>query len=175
MTGSRAEARLRHGAFVRGASSGMFGGPVQHNFDALVDTLDAAGVDLGRFDREVIGQLAVLLDPVACAVLVSLFERTADAPPGSRLPAVLPAAGEVHPCVVKPQQPRPGGIALAAGPREAPFEFGGHLGLAVRVQRAHVDFAGPFAPPYRLGQVEQECRRLVLLAVGFAPGSREAP
>lgn len=85
---SRAEVRLRYAGLVRGARSGMAGGPVQHAFEALVDTIEAAGVDLGTFDRTVLGQLAVLLDPVAVAVLVSLFERTADAPEELRLPAV---------------------------------------------------------------------------------------
>jgi len=86
--GSMAEARLRHGAFIRGTRSGMFGGPVQHSFDALADTLEASGVDLGTFDRQVLHQLAIELDPVAVATLVSLIERAADAPPESRLPAV---------------------------------------------------------------------------------------
>lgn len=85
---TRAEARLRHASFIRSARSGVFGGPVQHNFDALIDTLEASGCDLGRFDVEVLGQLAIQLDPVAVATLVSLIERVADAPPESRLPAV---------------------------------------------------------------------------------------
>lgn len=86
--GSRAEARIRYAARVGAARSGMFGGVVDLNLIALTDTLEAAGVDLGSFDRTVLGQLAVVLDPVACAVLISLFERVSDAPPETRLPAV---------------------------------------------------------------------------------------
>jgi len=51
------------------------------NRAALVDTLEDAGLDLGSFDYQVLGQLAHLLDPVSCAVVVSWFERLADAVP----------------------------------------------------------------------------------------------
>lgn len=85
---SRTEARLRHASFIRSARSGVFGGAVQHNFDALIDTFEASGADLGKFDIEVISQLAIQLDPVAVAALVSLVERAVDAPPEARLPAV---------------------------------------------------------------------------------------
>lgn len=66
---------------------GRLGGHAEAGRQALVDTLEASGVDLGRLDHDVIAQLAVLLDPVAVATVVSLIERTADAPPEARLPA----------------------------------------------------------------------------------------
>ena len=78
--GSRTEARFRYASRIR-AGSGPLGSARDLSRAALVDTLELAGVDLGRFDLEVIDQVTIVLDPVALAVLASLIERVADASP----------------------------------------------------------------------------------------------
>lgn len=79
--GSRAEARIRYAARARAGRSGVLGSFTDLNRAALVDTFELAGVDLGRFDLDVIDQVTIVLDDVALAVLVSLIERVADAAP----------------------------------------------------------------------------------------------
>ena len=79
--GSRTEARFRYASRIRAGRSGVLGSTRDLNRAALVDVLELAGVDLGQFDLEVIGQAIIMLDDVALAVLVSLLERAAGAPP----------------------------------------------------------------------------------------------
>jgi hypothetical protein len=47
------------------------------NLETLTDAMDMLGVPLGDYDREILGQLAAQLDPLAVAVLVSLIRRAA--------------------------------------------------------------------------------------------------
>lgn len=77
---SRAQASARFAPFRRTARSGTFGPGFAAQ--SLADTIDVfPGADLGRYDLEVIGRLAALLDVIDLAVVMSWIRRAAgDAP-----------------------------------------------------------------------------------------------
>ena len=82
--GTREQAEIRFTRFCHAALTGRSGPPGEElvhppgclEYDTLADTLDTAGVELGEFDLEVLGQVAGL-GPLAAAVVNSLFQRAA--------------------------------------------------------------------------------------------------
>jgi len=51
--------------------------PGQLEHETLLDTADVLGADLGDYDRQVLGRVAGLLDPVDIRVVNSIFLRVA--------------------------------------------------------------------------------------------------
>jgi hypothetical protein len=82
---TREQAEIRYAGFCRAAKDGTSGPPGEQllhppghlELCTMTDTLETLGVDLGRFDVEVLGRLAAALDPLAVAVVNSLFQRAA--------------------------------------------------------------------------------------------------
>ena len=82
--GTREQAEIRFTRFCHAALSGMSGPPGEQlvhppghlELCTLADTLDTAGVEVGEFDLEVLGQVAGL-GPLVAAVVNSLFQRCA--------------------------------------------------------------------------------------------------
>ena len=82
---SREEAAAVFAEFCRAAERGtsgpsgeqlVFTGD-QHLTDALTDSIDSFGVELGAYDHQLIAWLAGLLDPVDIAVICSWMRRVA--------------------------------------------------------------------------------------------------
>ena len=73
---SRAQASARFARFRRTARRGVFGPGFAAQ--SLADTIDVfPGAELGRYDLELIGRLAALLDAVDLAVIMSWIRRAA--------------------------------------------------------------------------------------------------
>ncbi len=73
---TRAQAAARFARFRRTARSGTFGPGFLA--DSLADTIDVfPGAGLGRYDLELIGRLAAMLDVIDLAVIMSWIRRAA--------------------------------------------------------------------------------------------------
>jgi hypothetical protein len=90
---SREEAEARFARFREAAERGTSGPPgdqlvftySQHLTEALTDTIEGFGAELGDYDRQLIEHLAELLDPVEIGVVCSWVYRVHDAPDDSPL------------------------------------------------------------------------------------------
>jgi hypothetical protein len=98
--GTREQAEIRFAAFCRAALAGVSGAPGAElvfqvgelEYDTLAD-IDVLGIELGDYDRQVLGRIARMLDPIDCAVLNSLFLRAAhDQPDATVYVATPPSA-----------------------------------------------------------------------------------
>jgi len=85
---SREQAEARFARFREAAERGTSGAPPdqlvftysQHLTEALADTIEGFGAELGDYDRQLIERLAELLDPVEIGVVCSWIYRVHDSP-----------------------------------------------------------------------------------------------
>jgi hypothetical protein len=86
--GTREQAEAAFDGFRQAAQRGRSGPPGeelvftyhQHLAEALADTADSCGLELGDYDRQLIVRLATMLDPVDTGVVCSWLTRAAEPP-----------------------------------------------------------------------------------------------